>query len=177
MGACVMQRDEDMDQLPKIQAISEYSKNKIEEIEKELKEIKEMSDETATKKAQEEYNKTVASIERKHKKKNVILEINTHRCFSKVKAWQPPTSEHVGLKAFMENQIKESINFDCGTSYYIEELKNTRLQSATEYKAKQLEYALKDLDYHKKQLTKEIERTESRNNWITKLYESLEEKK
>ena len=85
-------------------------------------------------------------------------------------SWTAPTPEHVGLKDFMVQQIKESIKWDCGTSYYDEPTKNqTALEWIEQAKAK----AIRDIEYHKEQYAAEVKRTEDRNAWVAALRASL----
>jgi hypothetical protein len=175
MGACIMQRDDPANDPPKIQEISDYHKKALVEAETKLKEIKEMTDGVVAQKAKEENDTEIASIEAGIRKNNNLRD-KYRAMLSQVEAWQPPTPDHIGLKTFMLEQIRESISFDCGGSYYQDRLKEAAPLSAQEWKAKHLKKALWDFNYHKDELSKEIERAESRNNWIRRLYESLETK-
>lgn len=173
MGACIMQRDDPSNDPPKLQEVSDYHKIKLAEAETTLKEIREMPDDVAEQKAKEESESEIASIEDGIRKNNDLRD-KYRAMLSRVEAWQPPTSEHDGLKDFMEQQIKQSIDFDCGGSYYQDQLEKRLPISAHEWKAKHLKNALWNFNYHKDELSKEIERTEARNNWIKRLYESLD---
>lgn len=87
-----------------------------------------------------------------------------------VEQWVPPSEEHVGLKEFMVKQIQDSINWDCDASFYATPTPNlTGLEWAEAAKDK----AIKDIAYHKRKHTEEVERTEQRNTWISALRNSL----
>ncbi len=174
MGACIMQRDDPMDQPPKMEVVSDYHKTELEKAEKRLTELKAMSDSDAQTKAEEDYKKEIESLEASIRKNNDLRD-KYRSMLSKVEAWNPPTPDHVGFKKFMVDQITESIDFDCNHDYYSEKLKKITPISAHEWRAAQIKKVLWDLDYHKNELSKEIERTADRNNWIARMYESLEE--
>lgn len=88
----------------------------------------------------------------------------------KVLKWQPPTPEHEGLKKFMIDQLHDSIEVDC--SEY-----QPRISDKEEYIAyyRSGEYLKKELDFYAEQWHKEIERTNSQNEWLKELRESLKE--
>ena len=46
--------------------------------------------------------------------------------------------------------------------------------SGEEWRQKQIEQALQDIDYHTRKNLKEIEQTDGRNRWIESLYISIE---
>jgi hypothetical protein len=173
MGACIMQKDDPMNEPPKTQEPSSYHIKALAKAEALFEEMKAMSDNDATAKAHEEYKKEIASTEESIRK-NIDL-LSKYRCMLKqAKDWNPPTGEHVGLKEFMISQIEESIRFDCMSDYYNNKLKTLRPVSAQEWKNERVKEALLDIARHKDEANKEKERTQNRNEWITKLYESLE---
>ncbi len=98
----------------------------------------------------------------KHRRYNAML--------FKVLKWQPPTPEHEGLKKFMIDQLHDSIEADC--SEY-----QPRISNKEEYIAyyRSGEYLKKELDFYTEKWHKEIERTNSRNEWLKELRESLKE--
>lgn len=86
----------------------------------------------------------------------------------KVRAWEPPTDDHIGLRDFMIQQIEESIRFDCGHEY-----PRAQLVSFEAWQHTRLKCLLENMARYADENRKEIERTESRNQWIEKLRESL----
>ncbi|MCP1540109.1 hypothetical protein [Methylorubrum extorquens] len=87
---------------------------------------------------------------------------------NKVQAWQPPTSEHVGFKDFMVQQLTSSIEWDCTPrETEVKEL------SPSKWLKGEIESAQWNLDYHTKARCEEIERTEARNRWLAELRASL----
>ncbi len=169
--ALVMMRDESSDtEIPKKFEPSDYHKKALAEIEKKLKEINENDSGWCLNKAIDEYDTALKTKEEGIRKANELRE-KYSTMLIKVKQWQPPSSEHTGLKDFMIEQIEDSAKFDCGTSYY--EKQEVKCLSGQEWKEKHLAELMKNLAYHTKENLLEIARTEGRNDWIAKLRKSL----
>ena len=89
---------------------------------------------------------------------------------SKAKAWISPSEDHNKLKEFMVSQLEDSIKFDCGGDYYE---KPTVKLTGEQWRSEQTEKAHKDIAYHIKNYREEVERTDSRNEWIDMLRNSI----
>lgn len=89
---------------------------------------------------------------------------------AKVEAWEPPTSEHVGLKNFMLQQLHQSIEFDCGGSW---EPEVERLDGRS-FKKREIERLEKERAYDEKEYAADVDRARQRTEWITSLRSSLE---
>lgn len=168
MGACIMQRDDPMDQPPAKQKPSDYHSGAIKAAEKLLGKLKTMS---AAK--QREYGEglreeAVARAMQGHSKA-MEEEARLERMEAQVKAWQPPTGEHDGLKKFMLEQIQISKHGDW-MSKYVNEAKDKTPEA---YFAEAVSKAARDINYHTEEHAKEVERTNGRNEWIDQLYKSL----
>jgi hypothetical protein len=87
---------------------------------------------------------------------------------AKVKGWEPPTPDYDGLKKFMQEQLEESIKFDCSWEMPIPERK-----TFGKWYADKKERAASDLAYAEKSLAEEVERAKSRTEWIRALRSSL----
>jgi hypothetical protein len=87
---------------------------------------------------------------------------------AKVKGWTPPTEDHVGLKEFMIAQLQESIEWDTGYTITYTPL------TVEEYKENILGLHVRNIDYHKNEMDKEIQRTEERKKWVSQLRDSLD---
>lgn len=87
-----------------------------------------------------------------------------------VRAWTPPTNDHVKLKEFMIDQITESIKFDCG-DYWTN--KNIKRPSGKLWRLRKINDALHDMALYNDKYLKEVERTDGRNQWIQQLRDSL----
>jgi hypothetical protein len=88
---------------------------------------------------------------------------------AKVEAWEPPTPDHQGLKDFMAQQLRESIDFDCNTDY----CQQPEKLSGADFKAQAVEAAKRSVEYHEGELTKERERAEKSTAWVRALRDSL----
>ena len=88
----------------------------------------------------------------------------------KVRAWEPPTPDHENFKRVMEEQITESIRFDCGTDRDSDPPKPI---TGPEWHEQRLEIASKDVEYHTKELAKAIACAKERREWVEALIESV----
>lgn len=86
-----------------------------------------------------------------------------------VRAYQPPSSEHIGFKSFMIEQLESSIKFDCSYKPTMPKLK-----TAEEWKKENIKSATWNINYHQEELSKEIERCAERTLWVKQLKKSLE---
>ena len=172
MGACIMQRDDAMDVPPQKCEPSDYHLKAIAVAEKSLSDVKSLTDDIAEIKAKEEYKNEIESIEASIRKNNE-LKRKYEEMLSAVKSWVPPTSEHQGLKDFMVSQITESISFDCGGSYYREQLDKLTPLTGQEWKEKERKKAIRDINYHQCENIKEVSRCNEQGEWIEQLYKSL----
>lgn len=171
MGALIMMRDEPFDApIPERFEPSDYHATKQAAAEAAMKRLREMSDEEAGSEARQDFERAcAANVEAIEKNERLRDQYET--MLAQVKAWNPPTADHHGLKKFMIEQITGSIDFDCDTSYYRQNA-HERL-SATAWREAKLAEAQRDYDYHSAEHRKEVERTESRNQWLKLLRESL----
>lgn len=87
-----------------------------------------------------------------------------------VRKWNPPTEKHQALKQFMEEQIATSISFDCR-----EEMYSTPIicMSGVEWFERTLTGLLHEIEYHRQEHNRAIERAEEATEWIRTLRESL----
>lgn len=91
----------------------------------------------------------------------------------KAERWQPPTPEHSNLKAFMVEQLRESIKFDCRDEGFAERCYPHFDGTPKEWRASQLEGAQNGLQRALESEAQEVERVRSRNAWVKSLRESL----
>lgn len=88
---------------------------------------------------------------------------------AKVVLWHPPTPEHEGLKTFMADQLRSSIDFDCSTEYLTAPL----LLDGSTWRAEAIAQAERMSTRYAEMHAEEIARTEQRNAWIRALRESV----
>lgn len=170
-GALIMMRDEPTNKpIPEKFEPSSYHKDNIVEIEKELVKLNELNESQLTQKAKRVYNDEIASITEGVRKATDLRQKYTEMLI-KVRAWQPPSNEHIGFKKFMIEQIESSIDFDCGTNYWTK--RQPKLLTGQQWLEQHRQELTRNLAYHKKEDSKEIERTEGRNLWVQQLRQSL----
>ena len=172
-GACISMRDDSQDrEIPDKFKPSDYHKKTRNNAKEKLEGLEMISLEEAQLRADQEYKDEIA------RKKSYIeecsdLEQKYRTMLSKVRAWQPPTKDHVEFKNFMEKQIVSSIDFDCDTTYSFKELEKLKRLTGQEWIDKKRKEFLRDIAYHSKEWAKELERVSGRNEWIKALKESL----
>lgn len=172
-GACIMQRDDSSDELPKLQESSKYHEEELVKQQKEKKEIETMTIKEIEAIIENKYA-TEIKQEKKYAENNIKLKQKYEKMLAAVEAWNPPTSDHIELKNFMVKQIIDSIKFDCWCEDERYKYKERPIKLSPElWRAKKLEKINKDIAYHTKEGIKEVKRTESCNLWIRQLYESL----
>lgn len=168
MGACVMQRDDPMDQPPAKQKPSDYHSKAITEASAKLAKLKSMTPEQQRAYGEDLRAKAIASARQGHIEAQE-QQARLDRMAAQVKAWSPPTDDHQGLKDFMLEQIQVSSSGDWAAKY----VKEKEDKSPEAYFVDALSSAARDIKYHAAEHAKEMERTEGRNEWIEQLYKSL----
>lgn len=172
-GACINQRDDSLDvplEIPKPD--TEYHEKEIKTAEKQVKKLRGMTKAQkityGSKILKERIKSAKQSIAEKQKNKEKLQAV-----LDWVQTYNPPTPEHVHFKEFMVQQVTDTMNWDGDASYHEEALKNYSEMSPLKIWADHLESAKDDIVYHEKNIREEIERANSRADWIAKLVESL----
>lgn len=166
-GALIMMRDDAADApIPEsIPADTDYYDKCIAAEAQRIEEIKAMSAADADVEARTAYEEAMGS-------RTVYLSIKEleaerlNAMLQKVRAWQPPTPDHLGMKEFMIDQLSISMPDD-----YVPAIP-VLLDGAT-WRAQQLNELSAALDRHARDRDKEIERAKGRNDWLAKLRQSL----
>jgi hypothetical protein len=170
-GACIHQRDDSSNTLPKKQEVDKYHLDELNSAIKKLKNFKKTSKKVLRQKMERDFLKRnkelLISIEKTH-----ALQNKYKLMLKKVNNWIPPSTEHDGLKKFMIEQIAESIKWDCSTSYQEEGLSREK-ESFEEHYVAELKSLEDDIKYHEKKYNEDVERTNKANRWIEELYNSL----
>ena len=86
---------------------------------------------------------------------------------NQVKAWVPPSPEHVELKTFMLQQLETSLDFDGRAAPAPNQL------SGVAWLVDQTERGTWSISYHTKENQLEHERVASRNLWLSQLRASI----
>ncbi|KVO95525.1 hypothetical protein WL21_32640 [Burkholderia ubonensis] len=115
-GALVTLRDEPHAPIPERFEPDGYYQKRLEEVHATLVRISEWTPEEIA----SEYQIAFDSLTAAHQKRiddAEALRAKYEAMLAQVRAWQPPTPDHVAYKEFMESQIVESIKFDCCLGY------------------------------------------------------------
>lgn len=171
MGALIMMRDEPSNApIPERFEPSDYHATKHVAAEMELGRLRRMTPAETEEAARTEFmEESARHVERMQE--NDDLRLKYEAMLAEVKAWQPPTPDHEGMKKFMVEQITGSIDFDCDNGYYRDNA--PKRFNGPEWLEKKIAGARHDIDYHRKNHAEEVERTESRNAWLKSLRDSL----
>ncbi len=168
-GALIEMRDSPSDApIPENFKKSDYHEKEIAKCKKLLAELERMDSPKARKLFDDE-RKESEEHARKYEIEKLELRQKYEAMLREVKKWNPPTSEHNGLKDFMLKQISESIDFDCGPSYRVAQ-QNPDFEKWFIAKKKEV---ITEIQRHTEEDEKEAERTASRNKWVRELRESL----
>jgi len=169
-GALIEMRDSPNDApIPDKFEPSDYNAKRLISAREELAKLKAMSIEERT--AFGETTKT-KDVDRKqgYLKKAVVENNRLEDMAAQVRAWTPPTKDHQGLKDFMLQQIDVSKN---GVDYSEKSLAEAQAKPAPEYYVEAVLSAARDIKYHTEENAKEVERTNSRTEWVQQLRESI----
>lgn len=156
-----------------------YYKDRYERALAELERTKNMTFEEAIIARKSDFDRTVKSC-RESLERNKLYNERYQKVKDEVEAWNPPTEEHVGLKEFAIAQINLSMLSEDSMKTFNQcvDLEFDDSEEATrKYITEKVEYCQKEVDRAYKYYQEELERTRSKNEWMTKFLESLEEKK
>lgn len=116
-GALITMRDDDSQTpIPEQFEPSEFYANELREAQAELAEAEQRTDadwEALVLKSHEENLTRISGW----KTRDAARKERYEGMLSQVEAWEPPTDEHQGLKEFMAEQLRSSIDFDTTQSY------------------------------------------------------------
>jgi hypothetical protein len=175
-GACVEQRDDNPNDPPKYTEHNYYPEQ-LEKTTKKLIRFKKMSKkafEKLRKKQLEQslinnYESLADSLESKARYDKMLQKINN---------WAPPTSAHQGLKDFMQQQLNDSIEWDCDVPYSLDKIKelknNIENYDVTSDRAVEIAELQRMIRYYSEEAEKEQTGNKTKKDWITKLYASVE---
>jgi hypothetical protein len=168
-GALVMMRDELLDApIPEAFQPSDWNAKELEKATAKFVELQAMTPEACDAAALADYNAQCESRATSVLKRTVQRE-RYESMLEQAKGWTPPTPDHEEMKAFMVQQLEESIKFDCRD--FTESL--LVQQTGAGWRASQLINVQRNIDYHTKANAEELERTASRNAWVKALRDSL----
>jgi len=165
MGACIMQRDDPTDDLPKAPEPSDYYVKQKRAAEARLLELRGLRPEGVRALWQADCER-IAKSNAESVAKAKETERRYKRMRKMVAAWEPPTKEHEGFRKFMLEQIDM-----CSSDWkpYTVEPPAT----PGDWLTNALKSAEWDLEYSTKHAAEEVERANERKAWIDALYASL----
>jgi hypothetical protein len=170
-GALVELRDEGMDApIPEFKP-SPYHVEGLQKAHAELARLKGLSRDEAEAEARAAFRKAM-DAHHKHVEEQQATKGRLLAMRAQVADWQPPTSEHQGLKDFMIQQIDETIRFDCSPSTYY--LEKCTPKGGEVWRREQISEQERSIEYHTKQNAEDIERVAHRNKWVADLRKSLQ---
>lgn len=167
-GACVTMREDPQDKPIPLFKEEPYYKERYEKAVKELAKYEKMTLDEANKLLEKEYKEEVKSNTEYSDNKRKLHDKYV-KVYKEVLRWEPPTDEHVGLRNFMMNQIKESIRFDCGNYEPDVVIK----KNAQQWLYDKIEECEKEVSYCMEKWKEETKRVADRNLWVKQLKESL----
>lgn len=168
-GACIMQRDDPMNEPPKKQGTSDYHAKALLEAQARLATLKAMTPEQQQSEGSRLRMEAVRSI-CEYREKGLAENARLDSMVAQVRAWEPPTEEHRELKSFMLQQIETSRN-DVG--YDDKRVVETQEKTPEAYFVEAVSSTVRSVAYHTSEQAKEAERNSGRNEWIEQLYASL----
>jgi len=143
-----------------------YGAKHLTDIEAELARVRDMYDGAVLAAAQAQHDdavrlneESVAERERTRTRYEAMIE--------KVEAWDPPTSDHAGLKEFMLSQLHESLEHDCHDFTF--EVPEVSLS----WREQTIERLEKQAEDQRTRNAEAAERNEWRRAWVAALVESL----
>jgi len=169
-GALILMRDDPADApIPEEFKPSQWNAEAGEKAKARLAELHSMSDATASAEAARAHQEALAEWRARQERKDIERQ-RYEAMLARVRAWEPPSIEHVDFKSFMSSQLEQSIQFDCSDSIYDDQPED---KTGAVWHAEAVERAMKDIAYHAKNYAEEVARTEGRNQWVRQLRDSL----
>jgi hypothetical protein len=166
-GALVTMRDDSSDAvIPDKFEPSDYYIKGLKKANAELSKFKALNEDDYKLNANVEYVESLNEYERS-KKEHIDLYNAYDSMLIQVESWNPPSNDHVELKNFMIQQIRDSIKFDCY------EIDIPVLKTGVQWANERLKSILWDINYHTEYNREEIQRVDDRNKWIRQLRESI----
>lgn len=170
-GACILMRDDPKDTpIPEKFEPSDYNQRASEQAKRKLSELSAMTQEEQVAFGQSASKSAIThALEYLNKQKAENAKLDAMA--KKVEAWAPPTEKHKGLKKFMLEQIAISKN---KIEYSMEGVEQAKARLPLDFYDDALADAKRSIEYHTKANEKEIQRANSRTEWVQKLRESLQ---
>lgn len=166
-GALITMRDDPMDAaIPTEFKPGTYHADRLAAAEAELADFQNMRPDEADRMAADDYKQRIAQ-KAKYDQEREERNTRVKAMLAAVEFWTPPTADHVEMKRFMVEQLTISIE----QPYERDPIERL---SGTQWLAGKIAAAKHDIEYHKAENAKEIERAQGRTEWLRQLRASLE---
>lgn len=176
-GAMIMMRDEPLDAPWKPREPSDYHTKEMARAKRVIEYMMQAEDDDIVADRYEELIKS-RDYHADALEKERAAEAKLKQFLAKAKAYQSPSTQHDGIKAFMIKQIEETIDFDCNHKYHTEALsrieEGIKTLNANTVRSEALEKAERDLAYHTTEYKKDVAICNESNEWVRIFFESIE---
>ncbi|KVP76881.1 hypothetical protein WJ94_15830 [Burkholderia ubonensis] len=115
-GALVTLRDDPRAPIPERFEPDTYYQKRLEEVHATLERISAWTPDQIAAEYRREFDSSMAEYQARVDAATA-LRAKYDTMLAQVRAWQPPTPDHIAYKEIMESQIVESIKFDCCIGY------------------------------------------------------------
>lgn len=167
-GALIEMRDEALNApVPEVFEVDSYYKRSLEQDQARLTELQAMTEEQAEIAAASEYRASLDEWEKSEKRRLAALK-RYDDIVTKVKAWEPPSVGHEGLKAFMLQQIEISTEGMRERSW-----KEPQPRTGKAWLREQRVAAAQSVKRSAESLAQATERVNNRNRWVEDLRASV----
>jgi hypothetical protein len=171
-GACIMQRDDPHDVLPKYREVSDFYSKNVADSKQQLADWEAKSDAEKIAEINAENVRAIASYEETIREYTATVEFFTD-LKQKIEQWVPPTDEHIRLKEFALEQINMSMpDLNWVQESLQERLKKTDadFQRAVQERGEMLQRVN---ERSESSYQEELDRVNSSNKWLSDLYASI----
>lgn len=155
---------------------SPFYKESYDRALKKLEEVNKMTFDEAKIQMRADYEKRISDYKRYAERETAMNE-KYAKVRKEVEEWIPPTEEHEGLKKFALEQIDMCVTKQKYINEYLEKSKeefDDSDEAVQKYINDIVDYYQRDIERSYKSWQEELERTRSKNEWMTKFLESLE---
>ena len=158
---------------------SPFYKESYDRALKKLEEVNKMPFNEAKIQMRADYEKRISDY-KAYAERETAMNEKYAKVRKEVEEWIPPTEEHEGLKKFALEQIDMSMTKQKYIDEYLEKSKekfDDSDEAVQNYINDIIDYHQRDAERSYKSWQEELERTRSKNEWMTKFLESLKENK
>lgn len=174
-GALIHMRDDGLDvPVPEtVQPMSTYHKDALEESFKKKAEYETMTVEAIERAISN--NQWMRERTNKQEHKRLLKEKQAFESMlEKVRAWQPPTPDHEGLKKFMIEQLEMSLPSESTLAYYPAKTEPYHYELDLEtWRAYMIKHEEESIEYHQKKWEDDLRRASESTVWLQNLLTSL----